>query len=81
MAVNTTLSVGSSALSCLFLAVLMGKAGDIGPLLNGVLAGAVAITAGCALVQPYGAFVIGLVAAVVYTLSSDMLLRCVKAHC
>lgn len=75
VAVNTTLSVGSSALACLMLAVVLGKAGDIGPLLNGVLAGAVAITAPCAFVQSYAAFIIGLVAAFVYTGCSMLMLK------
>ncbi|GAB4821129.1 hypothetical protein N2152v2_008175 [Parachlorella kessleri] len=75
VAVNTTLAVASSGLSTILLAVVLGKAGDIGPLLNGVLAGAVAITAGCAVVQAYGAFIIGLVAAFVYTFSSILLIK------
>ncbi|GAB4813391.1 hypothetical protein N2152v2_000437 [Parachlorella kessleri] len=75
VAVNTTLSVGSSALTSLFLAVVLGQPGDIAPLLNGILAGAVSITAGCAFVKAYAAFVIGIVAAVVYTFSSKLLLR------
>jgi len=50
-------------------------AGDIGPLMNGVLAGAVSITAGCAVVQAYGAFIIGLIAAFVYTFSSVLLIK------
>lgn len=38
MAVNTTLSASFSAMTALALAVILGDAGDIGPLLNGVLA-------------------------------------------
>lgn len=34
-AVNTTLSAGFSALTCLALALLLGLPGDIGPVLNG----------------------------------------------
>jgi len=40
---------------------------------NGVLAGLVGITAGCAVVEPYGAFIIGVGAAFVYYFSSKML--------
>lgn len=36
---------GASGLTCLLLTVLNGSPGDIGPLLNGILAGAVSITA------------------------------------
>lgn len=75
IAVNTTLSVGASGLTCLALAVLLGSPGDIGPMLNGILAGAVSITAGCALVQAYAAVVIGIVGAFVYTFASKLLHR------
>lgn len=44
-------------------------------MLNGVLAGAVAITANCAVVESYAAFIIGFVAAFIYTGASKLLLR------
>jgi Amt family ammonium transporter len=40
-----------------------------------VLAGAVSITAPCAMVQAYGAAIIGVVGGLVYTASSRLLLR------
>jgi len=42
---------------------------------NGVLAGLVGITAGCATVEPYGAFFIGIGAGFVYVLSSKLLVK------
>ncbi|KAI3424104.1 hypothetical protein D9Q98_009465 [Chlorella vulgaris] len=75
VAVNTTLATGAGGLTCLFFAVFNGNPGDIAPLLNGILAGAVSITAPCALVQSYGAVIIGAVGAIFYSLSSKLLLR------
>ncbi len=72
---NTTLSVGASTLTSLLLAVVLGEAGDVVRPLNGILAGGVSITAGCALVQEYAAVVIGIGGALVYTASSKLLLR------
>lgn len=74
-ATNTTLSIASGGLTCLLAAVLLGSPGDIGVLLNGILSGAVAITASCALVEPYAAVVIGIIAGMVYLLSSKLLIR------
>ncbi|EFN53469.1 hypothetical protein CHLNCDRAFT_136742 [Chlorella variabilis] len=75
VAVNTTLATGAGGLTCLFLAVLNGNPGDIGPLLNGILAGAVSITAGCALVQSYAAVIIGAIGALIYTTFTKVLLK------
>lgn len=43
--------------------------------MNGLLAGLVASTAGCAIVQPYASFVIGVVAGLVYLGGSWLLIR------
>ncbi|KAI7846332.1 hypothetical protein COHA_000169 [Chlorella ohadii] len=75
IAVNTTLATGAGGLTCLFLSVFFGAPGDIGPLLNGILAGAVSITASCAMVHSYAAVVIGAVGAAVYLGASKLLLR------
>lgn len=42
---------------------------------NGILSGLVAVTAGAPLINPEGAFVIGVVSAVVYYSSANLLLR------
>lgn len=72
---NTTLSIAAGGISCLLLSVVLGSPGDIGILLNGILAGAVSITACCALVEPYAAVIIGTVGGCVYTGASMLLLR------
>lgn len=74
-AVNTTISAAAGGLSCLIGSVLIGAPGDIGPLLNGILAGAVSITAACAFTEPYGAFAIGAVGGIVYQAASRLLVR------
>ncbi|PRW61429.1 ammonium transporter [Chlorella sorokiniana] len=75
IAVNTTLAAGAGGLTCLFLSVFFGAPGDIGPLLNGILAGAVSITAGCAMVTSYAAVIIGAIGAFVYMGASKLLQR------
>ncbi|WP_028543753.1 ammonium transporter [Paenibacillus taiwanensis] len=62
IAVNTQLGAAAGAAAALLISwVLMGKA-DIPTMLNGALAGLVAITASCAFVESWAAIVIGLVA-------------------
>jgi Amt family ammonium transporter len=74
-AVNTTLAISTCAISTLVFSIVLGRPGDIGVLLNGILAGAVSATASCALVEPYAAAAIGVVGAMVYLGSSAMLQR------
>ena len=74
-AVNTTISAAAGGLSCLVGTILIGAPGDIGPLINGILAGAVSITASCAFVHPYAAFVIGAVGGIVYQAASRILVK------
>lgn len=67
---NTNLSAATGTLTALLLSwIRLGKP-DIGITLNGSLAGLVGITAGCAVVNPFGAVAIGLIAsaAMVYGL-------------
>lgn len=73
VAVNTTLAacVASTA-AMLFVYLRRGK-WDLGFILNGSLAGLVAITAGCAFVSPIGAIVIGAVAGIVVVLAVDVI--------
>jgi Amt family ammonium transporter len=64
VALNTTLAAAAGVISALIAAeVLVGKP-DLSMIINGSLAGLVAITAGCAVVSTSGAVIIGLVAGV-----------------
>jgi len=77
--VTTTISAASGALSTLALGTLLEyhDTGMVSVKLryvnNGVLAGLVGVTAGCAVVEPYGAWLIGSGASVVYLLASRLL--------
>jgi len=79
--VTTTISAAAGALGTLALGSFLessaaGKAViKLEYVNNGVLAGLVGITAGCAVVEPYGAFIIGLLASVVYVFSSRLLVK------
>lgn len=74
-AANTTISIAAGGMTCLALTIFLGAPGDVMPLLNGILGGAVSITAPCAVVEPYAAGVIGVIGACVYMASSKLLLR------
>lgn len=63
--VTTNLAAATSTVAAMIITWLRYKKPDISMTLNGSLAGLVAITAGCDLVTPVGAFFIGLIAAFV----------------
>ncbi len=64
VALNTNLAAGAGAVAALIISwVVLGKS-DIPTILNGALAGLVAITASCAFVDTWAAVVIGLIAGV-----------------
>jgi len=70
---NTTLAACSAGLAALFYSYIRSKKWDLGLTVNGFLGGLVAITCPCYWVDPFGAFIIGVVAAVVVVLSMDLL--------
>ncbi len=81
VAVNTTLGAASGALSGMFTSTIVDerKTGvftwDTTAAMNGCLTGLVAITAGCATVEPWAAFVIGTTAGWIYLAASSLMLR------
>jgi len=73
IAVNTTLGAAAGAVSSM--AVIWGLTGKPEPsmTLNGALAGLVGITAGCAVVTPLGAIMIGLIAGALVVVSVEFI--------
>ena len=70
VAFNTQLGAAGGAVAALLISWLVKGKADITAMLNGALAGLVAITASCAYVEPWAAVVIGLVAGVLVFFSS-----------
>lgn len=73
-AVNTTIAAASAGITTLIVIKLRDHIFDLLTILNGILAGLVAITAGCPWVEPYAALVIGVVGAFVYMAAAATLL-------
>lgn len=69
IAVNTNLAAAAGAIAAMVTAWIYFKKPDATMMLNGALAGLVAITAGCSNVMPGSAVIIGLVAGVVVVYS------------
>ena len=65
-AMCTTLSAAAGGLTCVFFDRILSKTFDIDMICNGILAGLVSITAGCAGTLPWVAVVIGCVGAFVF---------------
>lgn len=73
IAMNTTLSAAVGGLTVFIIRLIYLRKYDIGALCNGVLAGLVSITAGCANVEAGSAIVIGCIGASLYTAASAAL--------
>ncbi|KAK9856103.1 hypothetical protein WJX84_006690 [Apatococcus fuscideae] len=84
-AINTTLSPACAGLSSLFTKTMVAKftdrgsahfVYDVGKMGNGALCGLAAITASCAVVHPWAAIVIGLVAGFGFVCFSQLVIWC-----
>jgi ammonium transporter, Amt family len=69
--VNTTLGAAGGGILSLFVQYFRSKKWDLVYTMNGSLAGLVAVTAGCAFVEPWAALVIGAVAGVLVIYAAD----------
>ncbi len=74
-AVTTTLAAAAGGVTTLIVRKATDHIFDLISVLNGVLAGLVAITASCAFVEPWAAVVIGAIGAAVYIGSAELLLK------
>lgn len=72
VAVNTTLAACAGTMAALFVMYFRTGKWDLSFILNGSLAGLVAITAGCAFVSPLASLVIGAIGGVVMILSINI---------
>jgi ammonium transporter, Amt family len=70
VAATTTLSAAAGGIGSCFLWNYYGETWSVERTSNGILGGLVGITAGCSVVEPWAAIVIGFVSAAVYTASS-----------
>eukprot|EP01122_Echinamoeba_exundans_P010862 TRINITY_DN4154_c0_g1_i1.p1 TRINITY_DN4154_c0_g1~~TRINITY_DN4154_c0_g1_i1.p1 ORF type:complete len:587 (-),score=143.59 TRINITY_DN4154_c0_g1_i1:13-1773(-) len=78
ISINTTLAASCGTIAGLFCAQMFLKQWHLPTALNGTLAGLVAITGGCAVLQPWAACIAGLTAAFVYFGSSWLMVNKMK---
>ena len=73
IALTTNMAAAGGGLSALIVSWLKGGKPDGGMFLNGILAGLVAITAGCAVVSPQWALVIGILGGIIVVYAVDFI--------
>ncbi len=76
--VTTNIAAATAATVVMIITWIRYKKPDVSMTLNGALAGLVAITAGCDLVSPVGAFFIGLISAFVVVLGIEFVEKVLK---
>ena len=75
---NTTLAVAASTVAAMLTSKIKYKKPDVSMTLNGILAGLVSVTAGCDLISPTGAFIIGLCGGILVVNSIEFVDRVLK---
>ncbi|MFT2112107.1 ammonium transporter [Marinomonas sp. 2405UD68-3] len=76
---NTLLAAAAGGLSCFIVSLFFHKGSvSIEKMLNGIVGGLVSITAGCAVVEPLGALLIGLLGGVIVFFSEEIVLYIFK---
>ncbi len=78
IAVNTNLAAAAGAIMAMSICWIKYGKPDVSLTLNGALAGLVAITAGCAAVNPFGAAIIGVLAGTLVVFSVEFIDRVLK---
>jgi Amt family ammonium transporter len=76
--VTTNLAAATAAVLTMLITWIRYKKPDVSMTLNGALAGLVAITAGCDAVSPFGAFCIGIIAAIVIVFGIEFVDKVLK---
>ncbi len=76
--ITTNLAAATSTTVAMIITWILYKKPDISMTLNGSLAGLVAITAGCDMVSPFGAFFIGVIAAFVVVFGIEFIEKKLK---
>lgn len=76
--VTTNMAPAAAAVTCLVITWIRYKKPDVSMCLNGVLAGLVAVTAGCDMVSPAGALLIGVIAGFIVVFGVEFLERKAK---
>jgi len=73
VAINTNLAAAAGAISAMILVWRLSGKPDLSMIMNGALAGLVAVTAPCAFVEPWAAIVIGIVGGIIVVLGVILL--------
>eukprot|EP00931_Biecheleriopsis_adriatica_P039928 TRINITY_DN2283_c1_g2_i1.p1 TRINITY_DN2283_c1_g2~~TRINITY_DN2283_c1_g2_i1.p1 ORF type:complete len:528 (+),score=131.19 TRINITY_DN2283_c1_g2_i1:88-1671(+) len=76
VAMNSTMSAAVGGITVFLLRYGILRKYDVGGLCNGILAGLVSVTAGCANMEAHSAVIVGFIGAFIYQLGSMALVKC-----